>query len=481
MHDRRFVPFSLLLAAALLLLPVASHPQSFNGSVSGTVADPSGSPVPGADLVLKNTATGVELQRISEADGGYAFRNLLPGSYELRASLAGFQTYQTAVEVRVNSDVRVDVKLTLGAMTEQVEVVGAASDFSYSGQREDGIAPDTLAQLPLMFQSGPRSSASFTVLMPGVTTGGTGNPYDARINGGMGLGDEAVVDGASMQQGYLSQSGMVSIYQDFPYSPDMVSEVKVVTSSYAPEYGSTTSGQITAITKSGTDKFHGAVFEYFQHDSLNANQWGASEKSPLKKHNFGANVGGPMKIPGLWSNSVKTYFYVNVEGYRQEGGANRPTLSIPSLKERAGDFSDWRDTDGNLIPIYDPATTRIVDGGGRPRSLPGERHPRQPDQPHGPGVAAVPAPAHERRAAQQLPGADRDPGHRSWATATTSSGGSTRTSARRTTSTSLSGTSGPRRSSTPRCPTSWPTRTSPTPRTPRSTGSTGTTRSAPTS
>jgi hypothetical protein len=109
MPDRRVVPFSLLLAAALLLLPVASHPQSFNGSVSGTVADPSGSPVPGADLVLKNTATGVELQRTSEADGAYAFRNLLPGSYELRASLTGFQTYQTAVEVRVNSDVRLDV------------------------------------------------------------------------------------------------------------------------------------------------------------------------------------------------------------------------------------------------------------------------------------------------------------------------------------------------------------------------------------
>jgi len=362
MPDRRVVPFSLLLAAALLLLPVASHPQSFNGSVSGTVTDPSGSPIPGADLVLKNTATGVELRRTSETDGGYAFRNLLPGSYELRASLPGFQTYQTNVEVRVNSEVRLEVKLSLGTQTEQVEVVGAASDFSYSGQREDGIAPDTLAQLPLMFQSGPRSAASFTVLMPGVTSGGTGNPYDARINGGMGLGDEAVVDGASMQQGYLSQSGMVSIYQDFPYSPDMVSEVKVVTSSYAPEYGSTTSGQITAITKSGTDKFHGAVFEYLQNDALNANQWGASEKSPLKKHNFGANVGGPMKVPGLWSNSVKTYFYVNVEGYRQEGGANRPTLSIPSLKERAGDFSDWRDTDGNLIPIYDPATTRIVDG-----------------------------------------------------------------------------------------------------------------------
>jgi hypothetical protein len=232
-----------------------------------------------------------------------------------------------------------------------------------SGAHEDGIAPDTLAQLPLTFVSGPRAAATFAILMPGVTTGGGNNPYDARINGGMSLGDEAVLDGASMQQGYLSQSGMVSISQDFPFSPDMVSEIKVLSSSYAPEYGASISGQLTAITKSGTDRFHGAVFDYAQNDALNARQWGADSKSPLKKHNFGANIGGPMKIPGLWSDSVKTYFYVDFEGFRQRGASTRNTYSIPSLKERNGDFSDWRDADGNLIPIYDPATTRELPDG----------------------------------------------------------------------------------------------------------------------
>jgi hypothetical protein len=363
MHDRRLVPFSLLLAAALLLLPVASHAQNVNGSVSGTVSDPSGSAVPGVDLVLKNVATGVELQRTSASDGTYSFRNIAPGTYQLRATLAGFQTYQTNLDVRLSSNVRLDVNLTLGSQTEQVEVVGAASDFSYTGQREDGIAPDTLVDLPLqMNTSGPRSSAAFVILMPGITTGGDSNPYDSRINGGTSTSEEAVLDGASMQEGFMSQGGMVALFQDFPYSPDMVSEVKVVTSTYEPQYGATTSGQVTAITKSGTDRFHGAVFEYFQDDSLNARQWGAEDKSLLRKHNFGGNVGGPMKIPGLWSNSTKTYFYVDVEGYRQTGGATRSTFSIPSLKERAGDFSDWRDANGNLIPIYDPATTRIVNG-----------------------------------------------------------------------------------------------------------------------
>ena len=129
-----------------------------------------------------------------------------------------------------------------------------------------------------MFATGPRSSATFVLLMPGVSTGGTANAFDSRINGGMQSGDEAVLDGASMQQGFMSQSGMVSIFQDFPFSPDMVSEIKVVTTSYEPHYGSSTSGQIVATTKSGGDRFHGAVFEYHQNDGLNATPWGADEQ-----------------------------------------------------------------------------------------------------------------------------------------------------------------------------------------------------------
>jgi hypothetical protein len=358
------VRLSLLLFAAAL--PALTQAQSFNGSVSGTVRDATGAVVANAEMVLKNLATGVELKRASTDEGEYAFRNLVPGNYELRVTATGFQPHlQRNIEVSLNADVRVDVALTLGSQSEQVEVVAETSTLNFeSGAHEDGIAPDTLAQLPLQFGSGPRSAATFAILMPGVSTGGTANAFDARINGGMQSGDEAVVDGVSMQQGFMSQSGMVSIFQDFPFSPDMVSEIKVVTTSYEPHYGSSTSGQIVATTKSGGEKFRGALFEYHQNDALNARQWGAEDKGELSKHNYGANLGGPMKIPGLWSDGggVKTYFYVNYEAYRQEGGVNRPTISIPSMRQRNGDFSDWRDAAGNLIPIYDPATTRVVNG-----------------------------------------------------------------------------------------------------------------------
>lgn len=358
----RAVSWIVLLAVTSIGVP--GWAQSFNGSIAGVVKDPSGAVVGGAEMILKNQAKGVELHRTSTDKGDYAFRNLVPGNYELRVNGAGFQPFaQKNIEVTLNADVRLDVSLALGGTTESVEVVAETSTLNYdNGAHEDGIAPDTLQQLPIQFGTGPRAAASFVLLMPGVSSGGGGNAFDARINGGMQSGDEAVVDGASMQQGFMSQSGMISIFQDFPFSPDMVSEIKVVSSSYEPQYGSSTSGQIVATTKSGSDTFHGSAFDYHQRDSLNARQWGATDKSPLKKNNFGANIGGPLKVPGLWSNSVKSYFYANFEGFRQTGGVNRPTLSIPSLKERAGDFSDWRDADGNLIPIYDPATTRVVDG-----------------------------------------------------------------------------------------------------------------------
>ena len=361
---RKAVALQLAILLCLLVAPSAVRAQSFNGSIAGKVMDTTGAVVANADLVLKNVATGVELRRKSTDSGDYAFRNLVPGTYELRANSAGFKPHvQKNVEVNVNSDVRLDVSLGVGGQSEQVEVVAETSTLAYdSGAHEEGISPDTLAQLPIQFSTGPRAAAAFVLLMPGVSSGGGNNPFDARINGGMESGDEAVLDGASMQQGFMSQSGMISIFKDFPFSPDMVSEIKVVSSSYEPQYGSSTSGQIVATTKSGTERFHGSAFDYHQRDGLNAKQWGATDKSLLRKNNFGANLGGPAKMPGLWSNSVKTYFYVNFEGFRQTGGVNRPTLSIPSAKERNGDFSDWRDASGNLIPIYDPATTRIVNG-----------------------------------------------------------------------------------------------------------------------
>ena len=216
----------------------------------------------------------------------------------------------------------------------------------------------------------------------------------------------------------MSQGGMVSIFQDFPMSPDMVSEVKVLTSNYAPEYGSSTSGQIMAVTKSGGSSFHGAGFEFHRDDSLKATQWGASEKPEFKRNNYGANLGGPAKLPGLWSDGVKSYFYFNYEGYRQTGGSNQPTLSIPSVRERAGDFTRLarrqRQPDPDLRPADDPSDGR----GGYHQEISSwaatailaERDLPESHQPAHPAVARGTADTDRRRPVEQLPRSG-DPRH----------------------------------------------------------------------
>jgi hypothetical protein len=356
-----------LVLGALLALPGTGWAQGFNGAITGVVKDPSGGVLPDVALTLRNVKTDQTVgTTVTGSDGEFAFRNLAPAIYTIEATKTGFQLVtHPNVEVTLGSTQRVEIALPLGTQETRIEVVGGSSVLSQTATQEHGISPETLNQLPLIMNSGPRAAAGFAVLMPGVSTAGGSNAFDARINGGLQSGDEASLDGVSMQEGFMSQNGMVSIFQDFPMSPDMVSEVKVLTSNYAPEYGSTTSGQIMAVTKSGGSSFHGAAFNFHRDQSLKAQQWGTTGAKPqFNRNNYGVNIGGPAKLPLLTTDKWKSYFYFDYEGYRQTGGSNQPTLSIPSMKERQGDFTDWIDANGNLIPIYDPATIRPDGHGG---------------------------------------------------------------------------------------------------------------------
>ncbi len=143
-------------------------------------------------------------------------------------------------------------------------------------------------------------------------------------------------------EGYMNQSGMVSLQTDFGMSPDITSEVHVLTSNYDAQYGNTTSGQIIIETKSGGEKFHGSGYEYIRNDALNATPYGGT-KTPDKENDFGANIGGPIYLPKFHgANSfLKGYFYFNWEGFQDHGGANSATLSLASTNARKGNFSAW--------------------------------------------------------------------------------------------------------------------------------------------
>src|SRR5580765_7280418 len=372
------IPSSLLIIC-LLALHLPANGQMGNATLSGTVTDTSGAAVVGAQLTLTNKAQQFEQKFTSNDRGEYTFRNLTPGTYDLSTTMAGFQkSVQTDIVLTLNQSGHADVTMRAGATTETVNVEGENTLINYdNGTVQGGIDPQTVKDLPLIVSGKPRSSASFAVLLPGVSTGSSNEAFNARINGGIQSGDEALLDGATMQEGFMSQSGMVSIQGDFQMSPDMVQEVKVLTSDYAPEYGSSTSGQITMVSKSGGNKYHGALFEYARNRALNAKPWNAPpcdtpgcDPRPFDiEHDFGANFGGPIKIPFLYHGTSKhhSYFYFDWEAFHQAGGAGRPTLTIPSVLERSGNFSDW----GN--PIYAP-------GNFAPGS--------NPNQPTGPQSAA---------------------------------------------------------------------------------------------
>jgi hypothetical protein len=387
----RFSSSMIALCLGLFAFAISGRAQIGNATLGGTVMDPSGAAVANAELTLTNKTTGFEMKVTSNERGEYTFRNVTPATYDLKIVKAGFENYvQKDIVLTINQAGRADATLKVGATTETVTVEGENTLINFdNGTVQGGIDPDTVKDLPLIVAGKPRSSASFAVLLPGVSTGSSNEAFNARINGGIQSGDEALLDGATMQEGFMSQSGMVAIQGDFQMSPDMVQEVKVLASDYDAQYGSSTSGQITMVSKSGGNQYHGAAFEYGRNKALNAAPWNAScstpgcDRRPLdNEHDFGANVGGPIKFPFLYHGTSKhhSFFYFDWESFHQAGGSNVPTLSIPSVLERSGNFTDWVDSKGNLIPIYMPgnatAACQTAAGVGPGKQFPGNIIPQ---------------------------------------------------------------------------------------------------------
>ncbi len=352
--------------AMALLTASIGFGQSQNASLGGRVTDISGAVVPQATVTITSTERKLGSTVQTDAEGRYGFPNLQPGTYDLSVAAAGFHDYvQHGIELSANQTARVDAGLTVGDAATKVEVTADAALLNVdNGAKEEGVLPEVINALPLLVSAGtPRNAVQILTFFPGVNTGTSPQAFNARINGGLKMGDEAVMDGVSMQEGTMSQSGMVSFF-DFPTTPDMVSEVKVLTSSYEPEYGTTTGGEIMVTTRSGTDQFHGAAFEYFRNKDLNAlqftNQRGPGDQRPKDNENeYGGSIGGPVKLPFLpfiWGSKHKTYFFHDEEYLRSLGGTTRPLYSIPSVQERSGNFSDLG------VPIYDPTSERIVNG-----------------------------------------------------------------------------------------------------------------------
>lgn len=365
-----------LLCAVLLLFAASStsYGQDTNPTLGGTVTDTTGAAIPSANLTLTNTKTGFKVALTSDAAGQYHFTNIPPGSYSLSTTATGFQSkIQSGIELLMNQQARQDVTLAVGNAQQTVTVTAETSTINYSTQTLDGtISPETLQNFPLIISGAPRSSVTVADMMPGVSTGASGNAYNTRIDGGLVTGDEALVDGATAMEGFMNQSGMVSLQTDFGMSPDITSSVNVLLANYPAQYGNTTSGQLIIDTRSGGDQYHGAAFEYLRNNDLNALQFGAPRgpgiAPPVDQENeYGIDIGGPIWLPGVHTGGprMKGFFYFNWTGYRDNGGTNSSTLSIPSLANRAGNFSA---AGSQLYYPYDPAKYGALAGTAIPNN-----------------------------------------------------------------------------------------------------------------
>ena len=356
MTFRNFFCATSFFVALLLPIPTAVQAQSSNASIAGAVSDSSGGALSGAELTLKATDSAKVSKATSGTDGLFSFPNLPQGNYELRVSAKGFKDFvQTGIALHLNDSVRVPISLQLGSSSQTIEVNANASPLNFeNGEVKGTLTKREITSLPLQVAGGQRSAAQFVTLLPGVNTGNApSSSATARFSGGQERSDEATLDGVTMEEGLLNQSGMTAIQADFPISPEAVGEISLLTSNYDVQYGASGAAVIVASTKEGTNEFHGGGYEFHRNSFFNARPFGALKTPRDLENDYGGYLGGPAKVKGLWTHLNKTYFFVNYEQYRSVGATTQPVLTVPTAKMRSGDFSEWP------YPIYDPNSTAV--------------------------------------------------------------------------------------------------------------------------
>lgn len=358
--------FARRLQTAVLLSSFLSVPlllaQGNLGGLTGSLADSSGAAVPGARITLSETATGQDYSTVSN-ENGYRFSSVNPGTYRLTVEVTGFKKLvREPLQILTASVGTLDLTLEPGSVTETLTVTSESALLETSSPEVATVLErGTLMDLPIQLgnnttaQSGRRQPENFIFLTPGVT----GSSWEKQVNGAPGFTQEVLIDGVSAQlssnPGFLAQTAP-------PY--DAIQEFKVQNTLYPAEFGRGF-GVINYTMKSGTNEFHGALFEFFRNDKLDARNFFQRVRPPVRYNEFGGEFGGPVWIPKIYDGRNKTFFNVAYSGLRNIPAPTSGLTSLPPAAFRNGDFSSYVDASGALIPIYDPATT-AADGSRQP-------------------------------------------------------------------------------------------------------------------
>ncbi len=327
-------------ALAVVIFLSAISWASITGSISGVVTDKSGAVVAGASVVATDTLTGVKTSVKTDAKGFYNLPTLAVGTYDLEISQIGFKIFRrTGLVIDANSALRADATLDLGTINEKVEV---SSDTVHvetqSTQMGEVIEGEKMTSVPL----NGRSFIDLLALQPGVspyqnldTTEGIGVDETTlsgdqtngtqSVNGGRLGSNGFMVNGADAQEGVHNGAAILP-------NLDSISEFRIITNNFNAEYGNFSGGQINVVTKSGTNSFHGDLFDFLRNTDFDAANYFGGGRGDFKQNQFGGTFGGPIKRD-------KVFFFGDYQGNRQILGQTQ-ALPIPSLQDRAGNLTD---------------------------------------------------------------------------------------------------------------------------------------------
>jgi hypothetical protein len=355
----------VLYLAGVLCLGVSCvnlHGQT-QGEMTGEVTDPSGALMPGATVTVTNEATNATRQMRTNATGVYSFPALLPGTYTLKTVATGFDSeVRSGIELQVQQVVRIDFRMTVG-QTNQTVNVSAAVPLLNTADLTVGTVIDTkrISDLPL----NGRNFLQLVELSPNVVYGFAPAGQQVTIEGGQRAETTISIAGQREEFNYYTLDGMNNTDDDFNNylllpSIDALQEFKVQYGVYPAEYGRNV-GQINVSTKSGSNDFHGALWDFVRNSVMDADNFafvaGVPLKSPLSRNQFGYTLGGPVIFPKLFNGKNKLFFMTNYEGQRWYT-ALQEVATVPSIAMRSGNFS------GISTAIYDPAT-RVQNGSGQ--------------------------------------------------------------------------------------------------------------------
>ena len=338
--------------------------QSDNGTITGYVRDPSGSVVPDANVTVKNEATNNERKVTTNSSGYYTVTNIPPGSYTVTADVTGFKKFQaTNNKLDPSSTLSVDVNLAVGSATETVEVTATAPTLQSQSAAVQKLV--TRQQIDSLELNG-RNPIGMAQLVPGARGGNLAN---LNINFSQG---PSQLNGARTQETIITYDGAPAVRTRSNGTSlgaadvDSTQEIQVMTANYDAEYGRSSGGQIRIISKSGTQQFHGAAYEYVRNTALNANTWqrnlstATNSTAPIHYNQYGYNVSGPFFIPNHLNRDRTKFFWYWGQEWVKYHYTDQATLEVPSAAMRNGDFSELLNPSnfyyGKAVVIRDPTT-----------------------------------------------------------------------------------------------------------------------------